>query len=649
MASLSDILLIFTEKYMSELYWLPHTPDWAERLAALSDPALVCWSNLVSLANENLDFIKTGKLDNTLRRKYAAGPPTGPSFEPVRLAVLSSSTTDQLLPGLRVGALRHNLWMNIYTTAYGQYLQESFSADSELYAFRPNVVLCAFDTRHLIGDETAAFSRAEADIKVASTITDLCMLWKRLREHANVQIIQQTLMPTDSLLMGSNEQRLPGSARGLIRRINDAIRKSADEHGVDILALDDQCEQDGLASWYDARLWLRAKQYVAPQASPVYGDLVARVIAARRGASAKCLVLDLDNTLWGGVIGDDGIERIILGQGSAEGEAYAAFQRYVRDLTRRGVILAVCSKNDEANALLPFTSHPEMILRREDIACFVANWRDKATNLRFIAQQLNIGLDALVFVDDNPFERNLIRSELPMVGVPEIPEDPAFYAASVAASGYFESVSLTIEDRGRAKQYQTNLERESLRTSHQDLAAYLNSLDMVLEWAVFNKANLQRIVQLIGKTNQFNLTTRRHTEDDVQAMMCDPQAVLLHFRLKDSFGDNGIIAVVIALPDRNASETWRINTWLMSCRVLGRGVERATLSVLATQVRQAGARRLIGEYHPTPRNGMVAEHYGKLGFSRSSQNKDIEEWVLDLDVFSSLEAPMEIRKTQYDR
>ncbi|QVQ28234.1 HAD-IIIC family phosphatase [Achromobacter deleyi] len=626
---------------MPELNWLPRTPDWPQALEEFSRQSEPKWSDLVKLANENLDFVQTAKLDKRLLKAFGAAPPATLTSRPIKLAVLGSSTTDQLLPGLRVGALRHNLWADIHVTPYAQYLREALDPSSDLHAYGPNAVLCAFDTQHLIGDETAPMGMVEANEKIASTIGNLRTLWRRLRESFNAQVIQQTLMPTHLALMGSNEQRMPGSGRWLLRRLNEALRQAADEEGVDILALDEQCEQDGLQAWHDPRLWLRAKQYVTPQASPAYGDLVARLIAARLGMSAKCLVLDLDNTLWGGVIGDDGVEKIVLGQGNGEGEAFAAFQRYARDMTRRGIILAVCSKNDEENALLPFTSHPEMVLKREDIACFVANWQDKASNLRSIAQRLNIGLDALVFVDDNPFERNLVRRELPMVRVPEMPEDPALYGATVSRAGYFESTSLTDADRERAHQYQANIEREALRTSQKDLASYLQSLNMVLEWNVFNTTDLQRIVQLIGKTNQFNLTTRRHGEDDVRAMMRDPRSVLLHFRLKDSFGDNGIIAIIAALPD--ASGDWRIDTWLMSCRVLGREVERATLGVLVDEARRAGAKRLIGEYLPTPKNTMVKDHYRKLGFSLLNENENATQWVLDLDVFTPPSAPMKIR------
>ena len=288
-------------------------------------------------------------------------------------------------------------------------------------------------------------------------------------------------------------------------------------------------------------------------------------------------------------------------------------QEHARALAKRGVILAVCSKNDEANALAAFETHPEMLLRRGDISAFVANWDDKATNLRRIARELNIGLDSLVFLDDNPFERNLIRAELPEVAVPEVPDDdPALMAQVLADAGYFEALSLTDEDRERTRQYQANRERTALEGAHTDLPSYLRSLEMRLIWRRFDRIGLGRIVQLINKTNQFNLTTRRTTEEQVLAVMADPRAFGLQLRLTDRFGDNGIIAVVIGRVDAQAR--CHIDTWLMSCRVLGRGVEAATLALVAERARALGAATLVGEYIPTAKNGMGADHYARLGF-----------------------------------
>ena len=387
--------------------------------------------------------------------------------------------------------------------------------------------------------------------------------------------------------------------------------------------------------------------------SPMYGEQVARVVGAMVGQSRKWLVLDLDNTLWGGVIGDDGLEGIVLGQGSAAGEAYLEFQRYAKGLMERGVVLAVCSKNDEENALLPFEQHAEMVLRRGDIACFVANWEDKATNLRRIARELNLGLDALVFVDDNPAERGLVRRELPMVAVPEMPEDPAEFVRVLAAAGYFEGVGVTAEDRERAAQYAANARRAAGRSAAEngagagttDLQSYLAGLRMELVWRPFDAAGRGRIVQLINKTNQFNLTARRVGEAEIERVMARTDVLALQFRLKDVYGDNGMIGVVLceaATAERLAAAGFAgvgvgasdlyIDTWLMSCRVLGRQVEEAMMNVLAAQAGARGVRRIFGHYVPTAKNAMVREHYARMGFELVETAADgATLWVLDVE------------------
>ncbi|MBE7158890.1 MAG: HAD family hydrolase, partial [Rhodospirillales bacterium] len=371
-------------------------------------------------------------------------------------------------------------------------------------------------------------------------------------------------------------------------------------------------------------------------------EQAGRLLGALWGRSAKCLVLDLDNTLWGGVIGDDGLEGIVLGQGSPVGEAYVAFQRYAKQLGERGVILAVCSKNDEANALEPFEKHPEMVLRRKDIASYVANWTDKAANLRTIAEQLNLGLDALVFADDNPAERRLVRAELPMVAVPEMPEDPAEYVRTLADAGYFEAVDLTAEDRERTELYRANAQRDAARAAATDIGAFLDGLGMELHASSFDLPGLKRIVQLMNKTNQFNLTTKRYTEADVLRMMGDPKAATLQLRLTDVHGDNGVIGLMVGYRRGNALE---LDTWLMSCRVLGRGVEEATLNLLMERAEEMGCELLVGEYRPTAKNGMVREHYRQLGFTLLEEKGDgVTRWQLPLAGFLARKTHMHVLK-----
>ncbi len=602
------------------LAWLPEAGDFAARIRALeaaSGPGSVAsaassWAAMVSLASQRLDFLRTGRLDALLRRMFPQAPTDLPT-RPVRLAVLGSSTTLHLPAPIRVGALRRNIHVTIHEGEYGQYHQELADVESELHRFRPDIILLALDARHLTAGLDAMADEDAARVSLEAVRMRLRQCWG-LARALGAAVIQQTVLPVLPPLLGSNEQRLFASPARLVARLNAALREDADAAGVHLLALDTVAAVDGILEWHDPVLWHRSKQEVTPVAGPVYGDLVARLLAALQGRSSKCLVLDLDNTLWGGVIGDDGLEGIVVGQGSALGEAFLGVQHYAKSLARRGVILAVCSKNDEANALAAFDSHPEMLLRRSDISCFVANWDDKAANLRRIARELNIGLDSLVFLDDNPFERNLVRGELPEVAVPEVPDDdPALMPAILAAAGYFDVVAVTEEDRLRTAHYAANRERTTLESAATDMPTYLRSLQMRLVWRRFDRIGLGRIVQLINKTNQFNLTTRRRTEEQVLAVMADPHAFGLQIRLLDRFGDNGIIAIVIGRIDERRD--CHIDTWLMSCRVLGRGVEEATLALLVEQARALGARRLVGEYLPTAKNAMVSGHYRKLGFT----------------------------------
>jgi len=620
--------------FASRLWWLPESPSWNDEFRSVGAMAAVKWDSLAGLANFQMDFVRTERLDTLAQRLFGDDPPSGTAGPPVRLAILGSSTVAHLIPAIRVGLLRRRIWAKIYTNPYGQYLQDLIDPKSALHEFKPTVVLFAFDARHALGKIDPSMDAAASHRVIEGVADQYRDLWAMARRSFACSVIQQTILPVFPTLLGNNEHRLAGSPQNMIARLNNRIIELADESGVDILALDQRGAQDGIAQWHDPALWYRAKMEVAPPMAPLYGDLVARIVAAQCGRSYKCLVLDLDNTLWGGVVGDDGVEGLVLGQGSADGEAFIAFQEYAHQLSQRGIILAVCSKNDETVALMPFASHPEMVLKRPSFAAFLANWTDKATNLRVIAEQINIGLDALVFADDNPFERNLVRRELPAVAVPELPEDAAYYAQCLADAGYFEGVRVTNEDLARSGQYRANAEREILRESTSDLPTYLKSLGMEMRVEPFDSVGQARITQLINKTNQFNLTTRRYTDQDVAAVMDDPDAITLQVRLTDKYGDNGMIAVVIAKPAQRPKELL-IDTWLMSCRVLGRQVEQATLNFLVEEARRRGYKALVGEFRPTAKNALVRDHYATLGFlADGTDGNGSNLWSLILDEFA---------------
>jgi FkbH-like protein len=619
------------------LHWLPSDDTWRTKLKAFranSEPSRAAWDAAITIAKLRLDFIGTNALDQAVQAQFGPSPPPQLTTKSVKLAILGSSTTNHLAAAIRIAALRRGIWLTIYETNYGQYFQELLDQSSELHEFKPTVVLFALDAFELSNGVTSGMTDPVAVGALDELTKKLQQCWTLARNSFGCQIIQQTALDVFPAVIGENDDRLRGSRSAFITRLNEWFRHTAPTAGVDLLSLDRRAGRDGLFSWFNPALWHRSKQEVAPAAAPVYGDLVGRLVAARQGLSYKCLVLDLDNTLWGGVIGDDGLEGITLGQGSAAGEAHVAVQEYAREQARRGIILAVCSKNDEAVAREPFDKHPDMVLKISDIACFVANWQDKVGNLRHIAERLNIGIDSLVFLDDNPFERALVRQELPMVAVPEVSEDAALYAYTLADAGYFESLVVTDEDRERSSQYQGNTQREALLESSTDMDSYLRSLEMTLIWRRFDQIGLQRTVQLINKTNQFNLMTRRYTDTDVQSIMSDPRAVGLQLRLTDRFGDNGIIGIVIGrLQDDGAM---LIDTWLMSCRVLGRQVEQATLNLLAETAKSMGANSLIGEYKPTPKNRMVEKHYQKLGFETIEVQEDgASRSILNLAPFSA--------------
>ncbi len=598
------------------LYWLPACDDFPARLRAARETGL-SWPDLMALGRHDLDAMATGRLAALRRTLFADGAPAGSGTSPIRLALLGSLTLSQLEGGIIVGGLRRGLWVETHASEYGQYLQEIVDPGSSLAAFGPTHILLAFDARTAASRGARAASAEEA---VAAFVNHVETCWTRARERfPTVSILQQTLLPVLPRVMGSNERRHALSPASLIDRMNEALAERAETAGVDLIDPASVTAGRDPSTWYDPLMWFKAKQEVSQIAAPLYGDIVGRVLAAQQGRSAKCLVLDLDNTLWGGVIGDDGLEGIVLGQGSPGGEAFLAVQQHALELSRRGVILAVCSKNDEANALLPFEQHPDMLLRRGDISAFVANWNDKASNIRGIAEMLNIGIDSLVFLDDNPFERNQVRAALPTVLVPEVPDDPGLVPFCLADAGYFDAVAVTADDLARRAQYAANAERQRLREDAGDISSYLASLEMRMPWHRFRPVDHERTVQLINKTNQFNLTTRRATSADVLAVAENPRAVGLTFRLLDSFGDNGIIAIVIAKVDGPDAV---IDTWLMSCRVLGRGVEAAMLDVLVREVTLLGAASLVGQYIPSEKNAMVRDHYGKLGFVPAPAHPD---------------------------
>lgn len=616
------------------LAWLlPAPDDFRARAKAVGPEG--AGRALAGLAAHALDLNKLAQLDRALAA-LPADADLAP-LSPVRLALLADATADYLAPAIRASALRHGIRAETYLPAYGQALAEAMDERSGLAAFGADMALVAQDHRAL-GLARVHLDAAAAAAAVAAALGRTRALLEALGRQGVRTVILQTLPVPPEPWCGHFDRRAPGSVAAQIAAFNDGLALLAAEGAAALLDVAALADLVGRARWFDAAQWHRAKLPFALDLVPLYADHVGRLLGALRGKARKCLVLDLDNTLWGGVIGDDGVEGIRLGQGSAEGEAFLAIQEAALALKARGVVLAVCSKNEDDAARLPFRHHPDMALKEEDIAVFVANWSDKATNLAHIAKVLNIGTDALVFLDDNPAERARVRQMLPEVAVPELPEDPAFYPAALLQAGYFETAGLSADDAARAEQYRANAARAAAAETIGDYGAYLASLGMECDLRPFDAAGRTRIAQLINKSNQFNLTTRRYTEAEVAAMEADPALFTLQVRLADRFGDNGMISVLIF---RKGPEEWFCDTWLMSCRVLGRRVEEAALAAVAAAARAEGAQALAGEYIPTAKNRMVAEHFARLGFRQTAAEPGGRTlWRLDLAGWQAPELPM---------
>ena len=631
-----------------ELAWLPAPPaDFAARCGKLiyhDNPT----REVRDLAGHALDESRLNRLASAILQLVSAKRDL--SLTPFRLGVIGSGTLDLLVPALVASAARHGLALECVKGHYEQFLQEAVSATSYINVAKCDAVLIALDYRSL-PLEAKSGGVEEGGEGIAAAFQLVETIRAGIRNHSGAVAIMQNFPSPPESLLGSFDRLLPGSTRASIQELNHLIAESV--RGTSDVLLDTAsiAETVGIAAWYSPSQWNMAKLPFSNAFIPLYADHVARLLAALRGKSRRCLILDLDNTLWGGVIGDDGLEGIKLAQGDAVGEAYLTVQRLALGLRDRGVILAVSSKNDDEVARTPFRKHPEMLLREEHFAVFQANWNDKASNIKAIANELSLGLESMVFLDDNPVERNLVRRELPQVAVPELPDDPALFARTLAAAGYFEAITFSAEDAQRAGLYADNARRVALQKQAIDLDSYLESLEMEITFQPFDQVGHARITQLINKSNQFNLTTRRYTEAEVIAVEQKAEYFTLQVRLKDRFGDNGMVSVVICRPsklDSISEPVWYIDTWLMSCRVLGRRVEDMVLREILMHARAAGVGYLLGRYCPTERNAMVRDHYPNLGFNflQTAENGD-SDWLYSVQS-GTPKASMIVRRHGFD-
>ena len=545
---------------------------------------------------------------------------------PRRLAILGNVSTQFLAVAIRGYASFEGLSLSVYDTDYNQIEAQLLDPTSEVYSFNPDSILLWLATDKLYEEFLDLPLEARQDF-ASSTMQKITTYWDLIAKNSKANILQMNFTEIDDKALGNYSCKVNSAFVYQIRKLNfmlaEAMKRRKNVYPIDILSVQIQL---GTSVFYDAPLYYNAKMSVSTDALPYVAKAVIDVQKALAGRIKKCVVLDLDNTLWGGVIGDDGMDNIEIGE-LGRGHVFTDFQRWLKQLKECGIILCVCSKNIEDTAKKPFEEHDEMILRLSDIALFVANWEDKASNIRLIQKTLNIGMDSMVFIDDNPFERNLVRQMIPEIEVPELPEDPALYLGYLQEQNYFETASFTGAGSDRTKLYQAEFERTKLMMSFESIDGYLESLEMIGEAKPFEESKYSRIAQLTQRSNQFNLRTVRYTDADIQSIANDPNYVTLYYTLRDKFGDHGLVGVII-MKKKNEEELF-IDTWLMSCRVLKREMEEYIVNCFMREAKNRGYKRVYGEYIPTPKNAMVKDIYKTMGFEGLSENN----YVMDVNKY----------------
>jgi FkbH-like protein len=560
------------------------------------------------------------------RKGIARGLAEQSGLTPVKISMFGGPTTQEIGSWVELFLLDRGIRPTLHHSDFNRYFEDTVLDPSALASFAPDIVYLHLSSVSL--PPFGATTEGEFETAIAERLEHFKRVWAAIWAATPCQIIMNTFEVPALRPLGHLDASHFSGLTHFINRLNLELAKAARSNSR--LLLHDAASAlatSGVASWHAPDRWHSYKIPTSAEADIVLGYSLASLIGAALGRSRKVLVLDLDNTMWGGVIGDDGPDKIVIGRETARGEAYTAFQKYVKRLQERGVVLAVCSKNDDAMARSGF-SHPDSVLRLEDFAAFRANWEPKHENIKSMAAQLNLGLDSFVFIDDNPAERHLVAGQLPMVAVPDVGADVSVYPAIIDAARYFEAVAISAEDAQRTKLYAQNAEREAMAGSFKDYGAYLDSLQMIGEIDAFTPVYMDRITQLTNKTNQFNLTTRRYTKAEMDAVAADSKFITLYGRLTDIFGDNGLISIIIG---RQEERTLYVDLWLMSCRVLKRGMEYAMLDALVSRAQEAGCDTIVGEYIATPRNSMVAEHYATMGFTPvPGGTPERNAWTLDI-------------------
>jgi len=570
-------------------------------------------------------------IDFALLKKNLKKPVEG--FKIVRMAILGDSATQFVVQAIKAMGVEYSLNLEIFEAEFNQIDRQILDPTSELYEFSADVVLI-FQSSHKLLQKYNKTVPDRHHLFAEENIAHNRQLLSVLQSKTNAKIIFCNYTEEDDRVFGQYANKLTSSFIFQLRKLNFLLQELAVQtSNLYICDLSTIQNTIGREKFWSPAIYTNTEMVVSLDALPYFADAVVKIVSAFQGNFKKCIILDLDNTTWGGVIGDDGLENIQIGL-LGIGKAFTEFQYWVKKLQQRGIIVAVCSKNTESIAKEPFEKHPDMVLRLSDIAVFVANWENKADNIRKIQRILNIGFDSMVFVDDNPFERNIVRENVPQISVPELPEDPALYLDYLYSLNLFETVSFSGEDAKRTEQYQKEAERIVFQESFTNEDDFLKSLNMTSDTKPFDDFNIPRIAQLSQRSNQFNLRTVRYTEEDIKRIAQSDKYLTLSFTLEDKFGNNGLICVIIlekrCKDEACAVSTLFIDTWFMSCRVLKRGMEVYTLNSIVELAKANGYEQIIGEYIPTTKNEMVRDHYKNLGFEAASAEN---LWKLDVSKY----------------
>jgi len=527
---------------------------------------------------------------------------------------------------------------------FDNYISEIMDQESDFHRFSPEVALIIPSANRCRYTGRIADSRADQEKAVSESVESLLDLCRRANEKSGTEVILCNFILPAGHDPGAFRVRSLANDWNFKKLVNLELGLSAPSY-VQICDLEFLAYRCGGLMSRDFRSWYESKQLCSSSLMPLIAREISHLVTGLRKPAKKVLVLDLDNTLWGGVVADDGLEGIEIGDTSPRGEAFKAFQHYISTLKHRGILLAVCSKNDHHRVAEAFEKHPEMVLRMEDFVSFKANWEPKSENIRIMASELNLGLDSFLFVDDNPAEIEIVRQFVPEVTCIQLTADPSEYVSQLQDSRHFEHRSITQEDAERTFLYRTEVQRRASLQTVTDMDSYLESLGMEAEILEFNDLDIPRLSQLINKSNQFNLTTRRRSEGELQALMQDPSFVGFSIRLRDRFGDHGLIAIVIM---EKSSDVFLVDTWLMSCRVLKRQVEEITLNEMARLAVLHGCHVIKGFYLPTAKNLMVADLYPKMGFDTLSEIETEKIFQLEINSYQPQKTHITITKKSYE-